>query len=185
MKSEQAKKAVEQPQKTDAQKSSELLLNMGPDSLYAPASGLPVPYGKGVLVRKVEQTSVEETESGILLLQTSTDKSRPLHIGIIYAVGPDCSPYMRVGVRVYFNFFVDSCFRFGGYEYYKMDEIDVYYCIPNNKTILMEGVKGDREIMREKKQEKQQWVFNEQHKIDQNDLDKLADKTKGKIKPLF
>ena len=92
---------------------------------------------------------------------------------------------MRVGVRVYFNFFVDSCFRFGGYEYYKMDEIDVYYCIPNNKTILMEGVKGDREIMREKKQEKQQWVFNEQHKIDQNDLDKLADKTKGKIKPLF
>ena len=54
MKSEQAKKAVEQPQKTDAQKSSELLLTMGPDSLYAPASGLPVPYGKGVLVRKVE-----------------------------------------------------------------------------------------------------------------------------------
>lgn len=181
-KSEQQKQTVNEQPLTDAQKSAKLLLEASADKAYVQVEGLPIPYGRGVLVKKVVQAAIEETQSGLLLLQTETEKSRPLHIGIIHAVGPECSPFMKVGARIYYNFFVDSCFRFQGHEYYKMEESDVFYYIPEPNTLLMEGVKSDREVMRGKKQDKQQSVLQQQHLIDQNDLDKRFDKTKGKIK---
>lgn len=149
------------------------------DPEYKPVQNLPIPLGKGVLVKPIQQTPTSQTESGIILM--GGENSHPPHLGIVYAIGPLCSEYVRVGLRVYFNFFVDSSFYIDGVHYAKMDEHDVYYIVPP-KAIVFDGVKSDKEVRQEKKLPKQQAYLNEMYRKEQNEKDAKMDSTKGKIR---
>jgi len=149
------------------------------DPDYNQVNDAPIPLGKSVLVKKISQTPISILESGIILMEG--ENSHPPHIGTIQAVGPECSPYLRVGLRCYFNFFVDSHFRIGGVDYAKMHENDVFYIIPP-KTIVFEAVKSDKDVRREKKGK--QFIEMEK-RIDLKDLnekDMRLDSTRGKIR---
>jgi co-chaperonin GroES (HSP10) len=154
-------------------------LPLDPD--YKQVNEVPIPLGKSVLVKKINQTPMAVLDSGIILMEG--ENSHPPHIGIIQAVGPECSPYLRVGLRCYFNFFVDSHFRIGGVDYAKMYENDVFYIIPP-KTIVFEAVKSDKQVRKEKKLPE---MFAREKRIaarDENEKDMRLDSTRGKIRKM-
>lgn len=149
------------------------------DPEYKEDFEIPIPLGKGVLVKKISQTPLAVLESGIILMEGNN--SNPPKIGIIQAVGPDCAPYLRVGLRCYYNFYVDTHFRMGGIDYAKMHENDVFYIIPP-KTIVFETVKSDKQVRQEKKVPE---MFAREARIDardENEKDMRLDKTRGKIR---
>jgi co-chaperonin GroES (HSP10) len=149
------------------------------DPEYKQDLEVPIPLGKGVLVKKISQTPLAVLDSGIILMEGNN--SNPPKIGIIQAVGPDCSPYLRVGLRCYYNFYVDTHFRMGGIDYAKMHEQDVFYIVPP-KAIVFETVKSDKQVRQEKKVPE---MFAREARLDardENEKDMRLDKTRGKIR---
>lgn len=139
------------------------------DPEYKHNPNVPIPLGKGVLVKKIEKKVTTITTAGIML--TAADNTPEPHMGIIQAVGPLCSEYLRVGLRCYYNFFIDSSFYLDGVHYAKMDENDVYYLIPP-QTALFEGVKPEAHVRREKKHADQDSYIVRKHAHDQEEKNK-------------
>jgi co-chaperonin GroES (HSP10) len=138
---------------------------------------IPIPLGKGVLVKKIESQIKTITEAGILLAAGSNTPEP--HLGIIEAVGPNCSEVIRPGLRCYFNFYVDSSFYHQGVHYWKMDESDIFYLVPPNIG-LFESPKTESHVRRENKIE-QQDSYRERKKIhDANEKDKKEESKKKK-----
>lgn len=152
------------------------LLPLDPD--YKPINNLPIPLGRGVLVKKVEQSVIQQTESGLYLVGGNAENSNPPHLGVIYATGPQCSPYLRIGLRVYYNFYCDSAFWIGGIEYAKMDENDIFYIVrPNN--LAVEKPKSARQVDREKRMNRNNIADKNIRKKEQEEKD-IKDFLKGK-----
>lgn len=149
---------------------------------YKPVPSLPIPLRKGVLVRKVTLKSAPLiTVNGIELMQNS-ENNHADKTGIIYAVGPDCSEFLRVGLRCQFNHYVDTFFFHEGETYFKMDENDVYYIVESPKTAVHQGIKKPENVRHEKKLEERKDYMKEESRMDANEKDKRLDKTKGKIR---
>jgi co-chaperonin GroES (HSP10) len=142
---------------------------------------LPIPLAKGVLVRKIESQIQTITEAG-LLLTAGNDSPEP-HLGIIEAIGPNCSDLVRPGLRCYFNYYVDSCFYHKGVNYWKMDEADVLYLVPPD-VALFESPQTEAEKRRTKKHSEQKGYIKRKSAADQEEKDnKEWSKTKaGKIR---
>lgn len=155
-----------------------------PDKDYVYDPNVPIPLGRSVLVKKINQTNLTVTDAGVMLLEGMSEKSHPPHLGIIQAVGPQCSEFIKIGMRIYYNFFVDSSFRVGGIEYAKMHEDDVFYVIPSQNTVVLDGVKSDKQVGREKRIERQKTFIPIEHRLYENEKDMRKDKTKGKIRPV-
>jgi len=142
-------------------------LPLDPEYKYDPNA--PIPLGKGVLVKKIESNIQTITEAGILLAKGENTQEPPM--GIIQAIGPLCSEFVRPGLRCYFNNFVDSSFYRKGVHYMKMDESDVYYLIPPD-TAIFESPKDASQVRREKKQGDQSSYVLRKHAHDQEELNK-------------
>ncbi len=99
-----------QEPKSDAQKSAERIKAMPLDPEYKEVKNIPIPLNRGVLVKKITQ-SFTRTESGLFMV--NGENTTPPHLGIIYAIGPKCSDDLKVGLRCYYNFYVDSSFWLG------------------------------------------------------------------------
>lgn len=153
------------------------------DPLYRYDPDIPIPLGRGVLVKKLEQSTLTQTSGGVLIIQGNAENSTPPHLGIIQAVGPDVSDHLRVGLRCYYNFYCDSSFFVNGQHYAKMDEHDVFYIVPP-KALVFDGVKSDKEVGREKRFERQVGGTQRIFQKEQNEKDEKLDKTKGKIRPI-
>lgn len=162
---------------------AEIIKSLPIDSDYIPVDNLPIPLHKGVLVKKIQQSSIQLLSSGIMLVEGDAENSTPPHLGIIYAVGPNCSEYLKVGLRCYYNFYVNSSFRIDGVDYAKLDEADVYYLL-NSKALVVEQVKDDKQVGRAKRMPVSDNAIKTQAKIDANDKDKRHDRTKGKIRKM-
>tara|TARA_R110000868_G_scaffold219378_1_gene470354 strand:+ start:71 stop:589 length:519 start_codon:yes stop_codon:yes gene_type:complete len=157
---------------------AERIANLPLDPEYKQNNNLPIPLGKGVLVKKLEQSSIIEV-GGILLMEG--DNSRKPNLGIIQAVGPLCSDHVRVGLRCFYNIYVDSYFTIDGNNYAKMDEVDVYYIVPP-KAIVIENTKDEKQVRREKGQKEQDARTIRVHNHDQNEKDQYKEsKKKAKI----
>ena len=162
---------------------AELIKEMPLDPEYKPASGLPIPLHKGVLVKKIAKSNIFKVGE-ILLIEGDAENSRPPHLGIIYAIGPNCSEHLKVGLRCYYNFYVDSSFNIDGVDYAKMDESDVFYLVPPN-TRVDDGVKGAKEVRRGNQMKKSDSRLIREFNHEQNEKDKLRDSTRGKVKPVY
>lgn len=161
---------------TDNEKLVQRIKSLPIDPEYKPTNNIPIPLGKGVLVKKVKASVI--TNNGIIIDEGS-NTPKP-HMGIIYAIGPNCSEFLRVGLRCYFNFFVDSSFYIDGVDYYKMDENDVFYLIPPN-TVLFETPLTEKAVRREKKLDNEQATLKRIYNKNQEDKDKKDfEKTRGK-----
>lgn len=154
---------------TDAEKQAERIKSLPLDPEYKHDPSIPIPLGRGVLVKKIEKKVQAITGTGIMIM--SSDNTPEPHIGIIQTVGPLCSEYLRIGLRCYYNFFVDSTFYHNGVHYAKMDENDVYYLIPP-ETALFESVKPEAYVRREKKHADQDSYIVRKHAHDQEEKNK-------------
>jgi len=176
---------MENKEKTSAEIAAERIANMPIHENYKPVDDLPIPLHKGVLVQKARLFNPvlpATTAGGILIPETAEENRNPDKTGIIFAVGPECSKMVKVGLMCQFNHFVDSYFFHKGETYFKMHENDVYYIVPSNETTVHNGAKSSAAIRREGKfQEQKQQIIHES-KQDANEKDKRLDKTKGKIR---
>ena len=152
---------------------------------YKPVNSLPIPLKRGVLVRKpsVKDTVIQPIVSeGGIILQNDTQAAIDTKEGIICAVGPECSKFLRIGLKCQFNSYVDTYFYHEGVTYYKMDENDVYFIIESPDTVVNNGVKSVKVLKKEQKIIHQEAVFKKEAIRDANEKDKRLDKTKGKIR---
>lgn len=161
--------------KSRAEEIAAKIKSMPIDPEYREVADIPIPLGRGVLVKKISQSNIT-TEGGIIILEG--ENTTPPHLGIIQAVGPLCSEYLRVGLRCYYNFYVDSSFLLGGVHYAKMDENDVYYIVPP-KALVMEAPKTEKQVRTSKKGQNQVAANERIFKHEQNLKDKEAELAKA------
>lgn len=175
-------KKEEKQIKTRAQEVAEKIKNMPVDPEYRENLNIPIPLGRGVLVKKINQSAITTTAGGIIIVEG--ENTTPPHLGIIQSVGPLCSEYLKVGCRCYYNFYVDSSFFVDGENYAKMDENDVYYIVPP-KALVMETPKSEKKVRLDKKIPAQSAANKRIFNHEQNEKDRLAEIAKksktGKI----
>lgn len=166
--------------------SAERIQSMPLDPLYKEVLDIPIPLHKGVLVKRItnRSTIIKTTPSGIHLPDPIADNSVDTKDGIIYAVGPDCSDFLRVGLRCQISSGVDTFFYHHGEMYYKLDEYHVYFIVPDVTTGVYNGIKKESDVRRSKKLVEQKEYLDRMDKLDSNEKDKKLDKTKGKVKKL-
>jgi len=164
--------------------SAQRIMEMPLDPFHIEIQGLPIPLHKGVLIRKISYKEKMVRKSGIIIPDAPAENSADKKLGIIAAVGPNCSEFLRVGLRVQINSYVDSYFFHEEYEFYKCDEMDVYYIIPDPSTYVDNGIKSATNVRRSKKLEEQKEYLTRMDKADGNEKDRKLDKTKGKVKKL-
>lgn len=167
-------------QKTQAEITSEILLNMPVHSTYKPVPDLPIPLAYGVLIKPMAVQAIQQLDSG---LYTATgNNTQPTCEGVIMGVGPLCNKYMRNGLKCQYSSDVKTSFYHRGVEYMKCDEFSVHFIIPTDETTVNNGIKDPRQVRREKSIAKQKVVVANVTRADANEMDKSKDKTKGKIR---
>jgi len=179
-------KKVEQ-KKTAAEITAERIMDMPLDKEYKPVPNLPIPLHIGVLIKKLpkpKSVSLIPLATGDAqeIIHAEGDNAREPNLGIIMAVGPDCSPFVRVGLRCFWDVNQTGTFRHEGVDYYRMDHYCVYYIVPDASTIDKVEVKDARQVRLEKKQSFQKKALNEIHQDDLNEKDMLEEMRKGKNK---
>lgn len=167
---------TKEQQKTRAEEVAEKIKNMPIDPGYRENLNIPIPLGKGVLVKKISQSSLTTTSSGIIIVEG--ENTTPPHLGIIQSVGPLCSEYLKVGLRCYYNFYVDSSFFVDGENYAKMDENDVYYLVPPN-ALVMEATKTEKQVRVGKKLQNQSAANKRIFEHEQNEKDRITEIAKN------
>lgn len=182
----------EQTEKTSAQIVAERILSMKLDKDYKAVPNLPIPLDIGVLVMKltkppaiikIETDLLSGNQNATQEIYTATgDNSREPNLGILMAVGPKCSEYLRVGLRVFWDVNQTGTFRHKGVDYYRMDQYSILYIVPDASTLdtIGDTVKDERQVRREKKIPQQQDIANKLHKRDMNELDEKTEKSKSK-----
>ena len=150
------------------------------DAEYKPVANMPIPLGKSVLVKRVKQNVVLP---GGIILPDAAENSQAPKSGVIYAVGPDCSNGVRVGLRCYMNHYCDLDIRIGVETLVMLNEADVYYILPSSshKITAGEGIKPAKEVRRAKSIDRDDDYRKRKFKADMNEKDMKNDKTKGKI----
>jgi hypothetical protein len=179
----------EKEQMTAAEIAAKRIREMPLSKHYKPVDDLPIPLHKGVLIlkpRHVNPALPVTTSSGIIVdpRYTSADNTEDLKEGILMAVGPNCTEYLRIGLRYQFSSYVDTFFHHKGEVYYKLDEPAVYYVIPSDETVVNNGIKKEKAVRRVKSLEKQSVRQAAERRSDLNEKDRRMDKTAGKTRKL-
>ncbi len=180
---------MKQEEKTQAEISAERIKNMPPHKDYIPVPDMPIPRGYGVIIKQLPPALIKRT--GILLGDTTNEllvargaNSEDTCEGIVYGVGSACPADLKLGLRVIYDKRVETKFDHKGELYYKCDEGNVFFIVPDESTTVDNGVKTERTIGRGKRMARNDKAFKAIYKDEQNDLDKEKDKTKGKIRPV-
>ena len=150
------------------------------DKQYTPILNFPIPLRKSVIVKPAKKEVI--VVEGIIIPDTAAENTQMPKVGILYAVGPECSPHMRIGLRVMYNHYADLGIKVGVEKYIMMDENDVYFILRDNQTVSQgAGVKPAKEVRRAKKIDQTDSYYVRKDTKEANDKDKKLDKTKGKI----
>lgn len=162
----------------------DLIQSLPNDPDYKEVLNMPIPLGKSVIVKQAKQQVIQV--GGIILPDAAAENTQLPKVGVIYAVGPDCTRGVRKGLRCYYNFYCDLEIRINGETFVMMEEASVYYILRSNEQQIYEGkgVKSSSQVRREKKQDL--WSgFSKRKKVsDENEKDFKKDKTKGKIRKI-
>lgn len=180
----------EEQQLTDSELTAQFILSLKPHSSYISVPDLPIPTQNGVLVMhlpkpKIVKSLIDLTDGGTTeLYEAIGNNTQDTCEGIIMAIGPNCSKYMRIGLKCQYSTKADVKFRHKAKDYIAMDEYSILFIVPDETTTVDLGVKDPRQVRREKKVPEQQGIINRLHGRDMNEKDKEKDKTKGKIRPV-
>jgi len=175
---------------SDAELTSLFIQNLSTHPQYSPVPDLPIPLQNGVLVMKLDKPgivkSILELEGGGTtdFFEATGNNTQDTCEGIIMAVGPNCSKYMHIGLKCQYSTQARTTFRHKGKNYLAMDEYSVLFIVPDEDTLVDNGVKDVRQLRREKKIPQQDQTLKNIYNHEQNEKDKKSDKTKGKIKPV-
>lgn len=181
---------MNQENKSDAQVTAEFILSLSPHSQYEVVPDLPIPTQNGLVIRHLDKpkiiSNLIDLEGGGKqeIFEATGNNTQDTCEGIIMAIGPNCSPYMRVGLKCQYSALVAdkaTRFRHRMKEYLTMDEYSVLFIIPDESTVVNNGIKDPRQIRREKSMYKNQKTLDNVYKDEQYKKDKANDKTKGKI----
>lgn len=184
---------MNQEHKSDSEVVSAFLTSLTEHSSYEPVFDLPIPAQNGLIVKHLPKSNIIETDISLggdddskLILSTGNNTQDTCE-GIIMMVGPKCSPDPRVGLKIQFSSQTmqqGTKFRHKGKEYIAMDEYAILFYVPDESTIVDNGVKDPRQLRREKKTELQKQTFKNVYEHEQKELDIKNDKTKGKTRKL-
>lgn len=181
---------MNQEHKSDSEITATFLSSLQPHSSYEPVFDLPIPAQNGVLVKHLPKLNIIETDISLgaddtkLILSTGNNTQDTCE-GIIMMVGPKCSADPRVGLKVQFSSQTmqnGTKYNHKGREYLAMDEYAILFYVPDETTIVDNGIKDARELRRVKAMYKNQKTLENVHKDEQYKKDKANDKTKGKIR---
>lgn len=149
------------------------------DKEYKDIPDLPIPLHYGVLIRELPPPSIVTMESG-LILSFDSKKNDTVNVGILYAVGPKCSPELRIGIRVGYTKDATERFWHKGVAYVKTDELGVFYAIPDPTTVVQSATKTDKQVSREKSLIRQDKFEDLVAKDTLNEKDKYKEELKKK-----
>ena len=172
---------MKEQQKSSAQIALERIMSAPKDPRYIEVPDLPIPTAYGVLIKPLEEESKDIiiTDSNIII-SAAAAKSSPT--GILCAVGPNCSPWMRVGMRVRYSHHITDRFYHLGVEYMQGDEGGVLYIVPHQSTHAVGQPRTGAMKRKEDKLANQKRIDLMDTKNYLNERDKREDKTKGKIR---
>ena len=138
--------------------------------------GFPLAFQKTVIIKQASNANMMKTNAGFLLIESSANNHLIPNIGHVYAVGPECSEHIKVGLRVFFNQFANLEVMIKGEVYMIIDEREVYGALPDSAFVRMDTL-TDKEVSRKEGLDRQITYQENKFKQDQeikDDLDFLG-----------
>jgi len=99
-----------------------------------------VPFNHTVLIKKMDTGDNQTTAGGILLAQTSSVDNIKPNMGVIVAVGPECSELCMVGLTIAYNQFANLEVFMKGDFYHIIHEDDIHFAVANHVPVMMDGL---------------------------------------------
>lgn len=177
-------KQKEQPL-SDAQKSLKKLQEMPIHPEYVHIPEIPIPYQNGVLIKELNPT---DKKIGSILIPNNSDNTLKTNEAIIYAVGPGCADYVKIGTKCQYAAETKQApyprYYVGTHEFIAVEFYSLLYAIPDPTTVVYNGTVTDKVMGRKKRQERQKHVLKEERKEAAYEKDIAGDKTKGKTRKM-
>lgn len=174
---------MSEKEKTAAEIATEKIRNMKPHRDYVPVENMPIPLYKDVLIKKTKQGEIK-TKSGIILGGMGAENVIEPNEGIIMAVGPMCSEFVKLGLKYKFSQRMDSWYVHEGEEYIMADEAALRFIVPSDDFVAHGGYKTAEQIRRGKKLNEQKEREIRLNRRDANEKDQRNDNTKGKTRKM-
>lgn len=168
-------------EKTASQIAAERIREMPTHKDYRPLKNAPIPLYKDVLIKKTKQGEMK-TKTGIILGGMGAENVIEPNEGIVVAVGPMCSEFVRLGVKYKFSQRMDSWYMHEGEEYIMADEAALRFVVPSDDFVAHGGYKTSEQVRRGKKLQEQAAREIRLNIRDNNEKDKRNDSTRGKIR---
>jgi len=140
-----------------------------------------IPLHKGVVIKKVIGGE-RKTASGLIIPEMASTNAC---MGRIVAVGPECSPYIRVGLLVNYNPMTDMETIIKGETYILNAEHSIEGIIEDKEVVIVPKAKTSTEIRKAKKIAEQSDTLKRVAKHNANEDDMLQDKRKNRNKTQF
>lgn len=157
------------------------------DSAFKLPNGFPVPLRDYLFVKKLNaNTNDQITEGGIILTPSIASNNTTIpHVGIIFAVGYECSEFVIPGQKVMYNPFADFEIIIKGVSYIRMQERDILGIITPD-TWVYRKAKSARQVFREERfaDEGGYQTRKKAHDANEADNKEFIEKKGGKIKTI-
>jgi len=145
------------------------IIDLYTDKDFRIPEGFLAPFKKSVVIKKVGNQDMLTTSGGIIVVEGKNTVVP--NIGIVYAIGPDCSMHISPGQRVAFNQYSDLEIMILGEVYMMISEDDVYGALPNGAYVRL-NTKSDVEVSREDRIERNTKFHEKKIILDLNDRDR-------------
>lgn len=105
----------------------------------------PVPLRSTVYIKKSSNQDMMTTEGGIIISAEGSNNHLIPNVGVVYAVGPECSEHLKAGQRVMFSQFANLEIMIKGEIYMVISELDIYGVMPSDAYVRMDTL-TDKEV---------------------------------------
>lgn len=136
-----------------------------------------IPLGKSVIIQ--ETVNGERKSKGGLIISTS--KLSQGTVGYVMAVGPECAPYLKVGLKVMYNVHANLELIIAGDPFLTMHETDIYAILDDEVQVNM-APEPEKVRKRRAKQEEQKQIFKRVATKEKNDRDKDEEEYKKLVR---
>lgn len=134
-----------------------------------------IPLGKSVIIQET-LNGERKSKAGLII---STTKLSQGTVGYIMALGPECAPYLKVGLKVMYNVHANLELLIAGDPYLTMHETDLYAILDDEVQVNM-AVEPERFRKRREKQDEQKEIFKrvaKKNKEDEDKFDEMAERS--------
>jgi len=139
-----------------------------------------IPLGKSVLAIRVK--GGERKVGGLIMPDSVTTQE---FVARIVAVGPEVSPYLKVGLLVIYNSMANMESIIKGVNYLCMHESSVYYIVADEKVQVTAAPESAEQKRRNAKIKTQDATLKRVDKDQSNQEDKYEEKLKARKKTIF